>query len=521
MKRYYFLPVFIIFALFIAVFVFATSKDDIEYPVAELGNCNNETECRVYCDGAENMEICVAFAEKHNLIPKEDIEIAKKMMAAGEASGPGGCRGTVECRSYCDDINNLSQCLDFAKRHDLMPAEELEEAEKIVSAIAQGFTPPNNCKNKEACENYCSQLANMKECINFAKAAGLMSLGELEEAEKFLAAIERGVKPLPCRSKQDCESYCSSPANLEECITFAEAAGFMSVEEAKMVRLTGGKGPGDCRGKEECKDYCDDPSHMEACVNFAIEHGFMSAKEAERARKMIAAGFTSGPGGCKGKEECESYCDDISHMMECVDFAEKTGFMNAEDAVRARKMAGMGMSSGPGGCKGEEECKAFCENPANKEECINFSIQIGEMSPQDAENARRGMEMMQRGGPGGCKGEQECRAYCDDPNHSTECLNFSVQIGQRPPEEAERMMQQMQMMERGTDSPMMDSGLEGPSPEMMEQMIREETERRMQEEMQRQMEQQLQRQIPPPEGRYPFFKIIKKFLANVAASFGF
>ena len=46
----------------------ASSKDDIVHPVAQLGNCKSETECRLYCDNPENMELCLVFAKKHNLI---------------------------------------------------------------------------------------------------------------------------------------------------------------------------------------------------------------------------------------------------------------------------------------------------------------------------------------------------------------------------------------------------------------------------------------------------------------------
>src|SRR3989344_4240166 len=49
--------------LIVAGVVLALSKDDIVYPVAELGNCQNEQECRAYCDDSENIAQCVAFAE--------------------------------------------------------------------------------------------------------------------------------------------------------------------------------------------------------------------------------------------------------------------------------------------------------------------------------------------------------------------------------------------------------------------------------------------------------------------------
>ncbi|MEK9209569.1 MAG: hypothetical protein AAB926_01935 [Patescibacteria group bacterium] len=501
MKRVYYLIAIVGF-FSLAFFIFAQEQDpfsDIIYPVPELGNCQSREVCETFCDQPENMPACLDFAEDNNLMPEKDIDLARKMLELGETEGPGGCQGQAECDAYCDDISNIRECVDFAEKNGLIPPDELEEARKVISAIERGVQPPP-CNSKSECDQICRKPENMKTCIAFAKEAGLMPPEELEEAEKVLAAIEKGATPPPCGGKEECDEYCSAPENLEQCLAFAEAAGFISPEEATMARKTGGRGPGGCRGKEVCEAYCEDPANGEECINFAVENGFMPAEEAENALKMFKAGFTSGPGGCKGKEECEGYCDDVSHMGECVDFAEKAGMMSAEDAARARKMAEMGMNGGPGGCKGENECRAFCEDPTNGEECLNFAVQIGEISPEEAEQARQGMEAMMRGGPGGCKSEDECKSYCDDPSHGEECLNFAIESGMMPPEEAERMRE---MMEGGFQEGMPSEGMpegqmppEGISPEEFQ---REEIERQIMEETQERMEGG----IMPQEGMIP------------------
>src|SRR3989338_8382274 len=76
---------------------------------------------------------------------------------------------------------------------------------------------------------------------------------------------------------------------------------------------------GGCESKEQCKAYCDNPAHIEACVSFAEAHGLMSSDEAAQARKF--AGQT-GPGGCMGSE-CRRYCADATHREECVQFAKE------------------------------------------------------------------------------------------------------------------------------------------------------------------------------------------------------
>ncbi|MFQ6049495.1 MAG: hypothetical protein ACE5J0_00405 [Candidatus Paceibacterales bacterium] len=461
MKRLYFVTIGIVVLFFAGFLVLAQPTDpfsELTYPIPELGNCQSREACEVYCSNPENASTCLDYAERNNLIPEEEIEIARQMLALEEIAGPGGCQGHDECEAYCDDIAHLEECLIFAEAHNLIPPEELEEAKKVVAAIKRGFTPPD-CRSKTECDIYCSQPENMEECITFAEAAGLIPPDELEEAKMVLEAIRKGAIPPPCQGEEECDIYCSLPEHLEECISFAEAAGFISPEEAAMIRKTGGQGPGGCRGEDECEGYCEDPAHAEECINFAVEHGFMPPEEAEQAKKMLAMGLTAGPGGCQGREECEAYCDDIAHMVECVDFAEKAGFMTPEEAARARKMAEMGIRGGPGGCQGEEECRAFCDDPANMKECLNFAVRIGEMTSEEAEEARHGMEMMQRGGPGGCKSEEECKAYCEGPAHAEECIRFSVEQGFMSPEEAQEMLERMQMMPS--------EGMMAPPPEEM------------------------------------------------------
>lgn len=448
MKNYYLillLPV----SIFAGFLVFAQEEmpAGVTFPIAELGNCKSKTECMTYCDLPENMLACLDFAEKHNLIPKDEVKIARKMLKLGATAGPGGCKGKVQCEAYCDDMAHIEECLAFAEKHNLIPAEELKEGKKVAAAMKKGIKPPN-CRGKSSCDAYCSQPAHMEECLVFAEAAGLIPQDEIAEAKMALKAMKQGIKPPPCRGKQECDAYCGQEEHFAECLTFAEAAGFISPEEAIMAKKTGGKGPGNCRSKESCDKYCDDPAHSEECLNFAEKHGFISEEDAENARKMLKAGFTSGPGGCKSQDECEAYCNDLSHQAECMDFAIKAGFMSAEEAEMAKKMTQAGPT--PGGCRGEEECRNYCQDPAHAKECIDFAVKIGEMSPETAEEARRGMEMMRRGGPGGCKSEGECMAYCDDPAHGEECFNFAVQQGLIEPEEAQFMREERELLQMET-----------------------------------------------------------------------
>ena len=101
--------------------------------------------------------------------------------------------------------------------------------------MKRGVKPPP-CRGKKACDEYCSSPDNIEMCMNFAIEAGFMNEQEKAESQKMLQALKKGIKPPACRGKEECDSYCSQDDHFEECFQFAEAAGFMSAEEASMAR---------------------------------------------------------------------------------------------------------------------------------------------------------------------------------------------------------------------------------------------------------------------------------------------
>ncbi|MFA6097416.1 MAG: hypothetical protein WC788_07365 [Candidatus Paceibacterota bacterium] len=456
--------------------VFGEGVDDanIKYPITELGGCADKAACATFCDKPANMTSCLDYAEKSNMMSKEEVNVAKNFIAAG-SEGPGGCKSKESCESYCDDISRIDECVSFAEKNNLMPPDELAQAKKIQAAIAQGVKPPS-CGSKKQCDDYCEQPDHMEECINFAAQAGFMNEKEKADAQKMLAAVKKGAIPPPCKGKEACDEYCSAPANLETCTNFAIAAGFMSDEEQgqaqKMLQaVKKGVNPPKCRGKEECDAYCGQDEHFEECLNFAEAAGMMSSDDAVMARKTKG----KGPGGCKGKEECEAFCQDPGNQETCFNFAKDNGLISEEDMKKMEEgkqqmqqafqqmpqemleclntelgadvveklKAGTAMLSkdigdkmglcgqkmgpqqgeagimqpgqtGPGGCTSQEECKTYCES--HPDECQQFQPGPGTVNPGD-------QMMPLPSGPGGCKSPEECQTYCT--NNPAECQNFA------------------------------------------------------------------------------------------------
>lgn len=576
-KKYFFHLFFTVFLIAVGTFILAANAD-IQYPVAELGNCQDEASCKTYCDEPDNLPACLDFAKANNLMSEEEMAMAEKFAAAG-GTGPGGCTGKDECENYCNDISHINECIAFAEENDLMGPAELAEAKKVQAALNRGVKPPSGCNSKASCDSYCEEPENMEECITFAQEAGFLEGKELEDAQKMLQAVKRGVTPPPCRGKEACDEYCGQPDNMEVCMNFAIEAGFMSEEEKegaqKMLEaLRRGVKPLPCKGKEDCDAYCGQEENFEECMNFAVAAGFMSEEDAVMARKTGG----KGPGGCQGKEECESFCSNPDNQETCFNFAKENGMMSEEDlrqmeegkqqmmdalnqappevvdcisskvgpeliekirngtAMPSREVGdamqacfqemgrgpGIGPSSdtmmqggGPGGCQTPEDCQAYCQ--ANPEECQNFAPP----EPQQEGELKEGEVMPpKQTGPGGCQSEEECQAYCAanpqecgaPPPRSPEDDGFGTppeggdEFG--PPNGAELSPEEIEAIKRQREE------------EEMRRQIEEEMRRRAEEEARQQIEREMMGTPPaenPPSGDQPqsFLNRTQNFLGSI------
>lgn len=317
---------------FAALFVFSAviasaQEENITYPIAELGNCKNKEQCKKYCDDLANVNQCVSFAEKNGLMDAEEATQARSFAKAG-GKGPGGCTSKETCENFCENVKNIRECLAFAEEHDVMPKEELEEARQMARALEQGAELPGGCTSKAECESYCEDPTHMRQCLTFAKKAGFMDEKELAEAEKVAVYLEGGGKmPGGCKGERECKAYCESGDHMEECAAFAIKAGFMSEKDAEMFRKTGGKGPGGCRGKE-CENYCEDEAHQEECVAFALEHDLMSEEDKKRMQEGMA----------QGRKVFEDAPPEVQACIESAIGAEKYAKLKAGEGFMGRRL---------------------------------------------------------------------------------------------------------------------------------------------------------------------------------------
>jgi len=365
---------------------FLVFADEIHYPVEELGNCQNGDECRAYCNINNHIEECLSFAKKHNLLsPEELAEVEKVAQVWREGvQFPGNCQSKTECDAFCESPSNIDECLDFAETAGIISPQELREARQIAKALAMGLKMPGNCWGKRECDAYCSKHSNMKECLKFAKAIGLISPEEAAEAERVMPLIIEGESPGGCKSKEECEAYCADESHVEECVSFTLKAGLMTEEEAEILRKTKGKGPGGCRSKKGCDSFCNNPDNQETCFQFALDHGLIPPEELQKIKE----------GTTRLKEGLAQANPETLECIKSVVGKENLEKIKAGTFLSTREIGDqigacfeqyMGTSGegppegspkgpsegfiGPGDCSSPEECEAYCSDPAHFDEC--------------------------------------------------------------------------------------------------------------------------------------------------------
>ena len=405
---------------------------DIRYPVPELGSCQNDAECRSYCDNADHAKECLAFAKKYHLISEENAKQAADKFLNVE-NGPGSCNSWSSCENYCNSVEHLDECIAFADKTGYYSPAELAEAKKFQGLVKAGKQFPGGCKDRNTCELYCSVADHMEECLAFAEESGFMPKEEIAEARKFMTLMRKGESPGGCTSKEQCEKYCFEENHTEECIAFAEKAGVMSAEDAAMARKVGGKGPGGCRGRDQCDTYCKD--HGDECFRFAEEHGLINESDLKHMREGMA----------RLRQDLDKMPPEALQCMKDAAGEENFNKMLAGEPVFDRSLESKMKS-----CFGKMTSQVGQQLntlPPEAAQCIKdvvgeeglAKLQSGEFDENvDFSKLEVCFQQMKASfggspggadgsggfaGPGGCKSIDECTAYCQD--HSEECQNFA------------------------------------------------------------------------------------------------
>lgn len=412
MNKIYFKLSFLILAVgagaLAAYLAFAqvASPSGITFPVAELNNCRDQTECKAYCDKPENIDACVSFAQKHGLISDQEASTAKQFKDVLQNGGPGGCTNQGQCETYCNDSSHLDECINFAEQHNLMSPSDLSEAKKVDQALKQGAQLPGNCRGKQQCQDYCKIPDHSAECLDFASKAGFIPPDQAAQARKMAELVQSGDAPQVClEGKDQCQQYCSEDAHRDQCANFMVKAGFINEQDAALFKKTGGKGPGGCQGKEECDAFCKAPENQQACFQFGKDNGLIPPDQLKQIQDNLQQAKSAIDNAPPEVKQCLQSSIDPNTLQQI----ESGNFIPSQDA---------------GEKLGQQMQKCFeqfmpknNQGPSGNQGQSGFGGPVG-ASPENAHFS----------GPGGCSTPEECAQYCSA--HPSECGNFGN--GQQP-----------------------------------------------------------------------------------------
>ncbi|MEK7611874.1 MAG: hypothetical protein AAB407_00820 [Patescibacteria group bacterium] len=268
----------------------AQQTPSVSFPIAELGDCSDTSECKIYCNAAGHQLACTAFAERNHL-KVVSPEHEAKLYAVAADGGPNGTCGFEEnpikaCGSFCASADNLPTCVDYGEKHGLLTGERLNEARKVRDAVRSGIPLPKGCTDATSCEKLCKRPENlevMRSCFSFAESAGILPTNiTREKAEKMFDLIQKGFAFF--KSVKDFDR-CEDPKDadtLERCIAFGIESGVITETQAEAIKKSGGKRPGACANKQECERYCNSAEHEDECYRFAIEHNLLSHEDMQK-----------------------------------------------------------------------------------------------------------------------------------------------------------------------------------------------------------------------------------------------
>jgi len=281
MKKVYIILIISLF--FVAVFALAQEEiEKIEYPIEELGNCQNREDCTNFCDKIVNLEACFNFSRENKLPTRCDLADSRKFLDAlkqGVKILP--CESKAECLDYCSKPENLSRCLAFAQKTGILSRYE------VLLFKRTGGLGPGNCKSKEECKEYCSKEENVDECLAFAQNNGFMSQGEVAEAIR-LRDIALAGGPGGCVGLEQCKEYCSVSSNFQECIDFGKEAGIITSEEIEEIQeFIQEGGPGGCKTRQECDKYCSEPENIKFCLEYMVDKNYLPKESVQAIENTI------------------------------------------------------------------------------------------------------------------------------------------------------------------------------------------------------------------------------------------
>ncbi|MBI4066720.1 hypothetical protein HY411_03310, partial [Candidatus Gottesmanbacteria bacterium] len=237
---------------------------------------------------------------------------------------------------------------------------------------------------------------------------------------------------------------------------------------------------GYCRDAKECSLYCDIPKNKAACWSYGkykvgsdvlgvttISEGEKKLMEAKAKQYGITFPIAE-LGGCAGPQECRDFCEQPANQTTCMDFAKKKGFnkeMEHPSGVDAQKRDELLQQAKTElGCTSMETCSKVCES--NQSRCESFARKHGVYQELPESRGRYSteekMQLMEKAKSElGCTSMESCKSICEQ--NPERCMAFAKRHGFDKGQEERQDYQEQSgpLRERGEASQYQQGGSSG------------------------------------------------------------
>lgn len=203
---------------------------------------------------------------------------------------------------------------------------------------------------------------------------------------------------------------------------------------------------GYCRDAKECYLYCEIPENKATCWSYGkyqlgsqvLGVSTMSDEEKQYMREKAKQYGITFPiadlGNCAGPQECRDFCEQPANQATCMDFAKKKGFdkeMQESDGMDPGKRDELLQQAKTElGCTSMESCSRVCESDHSRCEAFARKHGVHQEPPQSQGrySAEEKRELMQKAQSElGCTSMESCRSVCE--TNPGRCMAFAKKHG--------------------------------------------------------------------------------------------
>jgi len=456
----------------LAVFSFQLALAESEIPqnlvplANELG-CQTKEECAKAFDS--NFEKGIELAEKYQVYSKEQSDIAQsyKQEVISKLSN-------ITEENFEEEIVKIAK--ELLKKPKLAKSLQIDKdtvnaAETIVTEVKNAGVGVDICSQSAetlsreqliGCLEASKKLAKKSSIVQKYIPRGVIEKTNMADMAASLdEALSNGDYPELGKTAEEAGQKClkSGSESLKSCDEIAQkffgpegvkelaaaraqtkqAGDFYlkGLENLELVTSDGRK----IAGKTAIRDACDnafetrDVKLARSCGEFAVKNGFTSQKEMDDSLKIFEsmADKNINFDQCRSNPElCEEFIPEerrkeFEGNKKIYEIMKAEAGFNPLECERGNVDFEIGRKCFEASQKALPKLK---EIAADYPEVQRMVSEIESGIKREGEQKQKGDDFgkffSQQAGPGGCKNEQECFAYCNDPAHGAECISFGA-----------------------------------------------------------------------------------------------